>query len=74
MLSVVYHRVQNQVTEVIDVMKDNIGKVLDRGEKLSELESKSGKLIIWITIQHAIARCFSLLCLQLVHMMVIFIF
>lgn len=46
MLSVVYHRVQNQVTEVIDVMKDNIGKVLDRGEKLSELESKSGKLII----------------------------
>jgi len=28
---------------VIDVMKDNIGKVLDRGEKLSELESKSGK-------------------------------
>ena len=28
---------------MIDVMKDNIGKVLDRGEKLSELESKSGK-------------------------------
>ncbi|XP_065916750.1 vesicle-associated membrane protein 3-like [Dysidea avara] len=37
-------RVQNQVTEVIDVMKDNIGKVLDRGEKLSELESKSEDL------------------------------
>ena len=36
------YRVQNQVNEVIDVMRDNIGKVLDRGEKLSELEVKSG--------------------------------
>ena len=35
-------RVQSQVNEVIDVMRDNIGKVLDRGEKLSELEVKSG--------------------------------
>lgn len=36
------YRVQGQVNEVIDVMRDNIGKVLDRGEKLSELEIKSG--------------------------------
>ena len=35
-------RVQEQVSGVIDVMKTNIGKVMQRGEKLEDLEEKSG--------------------------------
>jgi len=31
-------RVQNQVNEVVGVMKDNIGKVIDRGDKLEDLQ------------------------------------
>ena len=35
----------------MDVMRDNIGKVLDRGEKLSELEVKSGWFwLLWVVI------------------------
>ena len=37
-----YVRVQNQVSGVISIMKDNITKVIDRGEKLEDLEEKSG--------------------------------
>ena len=36
-------RVQSQVTGVIGIMRDNLSKVLDRGEKLEDLEGKSGK-------------------------------
>ena len=35
-------RVQNQVTGVIGIMKENISKVMDRGERLETLEEKSG--------------------------------
>lgn len=34
--------VQNQVDEVIDVMQENITKVIERGERLDELQDKSG--------------------------------
>ncbi|CAH1787342.1 unnamed protein product [Owenia fusiformis] len=37
-------RVQGQVHDVIDVMKDNIGKVMDRGERLEDLQDKSDDL------------------------------
>ena len=37
-----YYRVQNQVSGVISIMKDNLSKVIDRGEKLEDLEEKSG--------------------------------
>ncbi|KAG2461385.1 ITPA pyrophosphatase, partial [Polypterus senegalus] len=36
------HRVQTQVDEVIDVMQENITRVIDRGERLEELQDKSG--------------------------------
>lgn len=36
-------RVQSQVDEVIDVMQENISKVIERGERLDELQDKSGK-------------------------------
>ncbi|KAL5484173.1 hypothetical protein EMCRGX_G020625 [Ephydatia muelleri] len=37
-------QVQTQVSKVIGVMKDNISKVMERGEKLDDLEEKSGEL------------------------------
>ncbi|CAO2637461.1 Vesicle-associated membrane protein 4 [Lemmus lemmus] len=36
--------VQNQVDEVIDVMQENISKVIERGERLDELQDKSESL------------------------------
>jgi len=36
--------VQSQVDEVIDVMQENISKVIERGERLDELQDKSGKM------------------------------
>ncbi|EHB17731.1 Vesicle-associated membrane protein 4, partial [Heterocephalus glaber] len=38
------NHVQNQVDEVIDVMKENITKVIERGERLDELQDKSESL------------------------------
>ncbi|XP_026542704.1 vesicle-associated membrane protein 4 [Notechis scutatus] len=35
-------QVQNQVDEVIDVMQENITKVIERGERLDDLQDKSG--------------------------------
>lgn len=32
---------QNQVNQVVDVMKDNLNKVLERDNKLSELQDRS---------------------------------
>ena len=37
-----FDRVQEQVSGVITVMKDNINRVLDRGDKLEDLQEKSG--------------------------------
>ena len=37
-------RVQSQVDEVIDVMQENISKVIERGERLEDLQDKSGDL------------------------------
>uniref|UniRef100_A0A8C2EDR5 Vesicle-associated membrane protein 4 n=1 Tax=Cyprinus carpio TaxID=7962 RepID=A0A8C2EDR5_CYPCA len=36
--------VQSQVDEVIDVMQENISKVIERGERLDELQDKSESL------------------------------
>ena len=33
---------QGQVDEVIDVMQDNIGRVMERGDRLDDLADKSG--------------------------------
>ncbi len=35
-------QVQNQVNEVIGIMHKNIEKVMDRGEKLDSLQTKTG--------------------------------
>uniref|UniRef100_A0A3B3S9D5 Vesicle-associated membrane protein 4 n=2 Tax=Paramormyrops kingsleyae TaxID=1676925 RepID=A0A3B3S9D5_9TELE len=37
-------QVQNQVDEVIDVMQENISKVIERGERLDDLQDKSESL------------------------------
>uniref|UniRef100_A0A3B1JX26 Vesicle-associated membrane protein 4 n=1 Tax=Astyanax mexicanus TaxID=7994 RepID=A0A3B1JX26_ASTMX len=37
-------RVQSQVDEVIDVMQENISKVIERGERLDDLQDKSESL------------------------------
>lgn len=33
---------QAQVDEVVDIMKDNVNKVLERDQKLTDIENKSG--------------------------------
>ena len=38
-------RAQEQVEDVVGIMRDNIGKVLDRGDKLGDLEDKSENLM-----------------------------
>ena len=38
-------RVQRQVHGVMGIVKDNISKVLDRGEKLTDLQEKSGEYV-----------------------------
>lgn len=35
---------QAQVDEVVDIMKTNVEKVLERDQKLSELDDRAGKL------------------------------
>lgn len=35
---------QSQVDEVIDVMQENISKVIERGERLEDLQDKSGEM------------------------------
>ncbi len=37
--------VQGQVDEVAEIMNDNINKVMERGEKLDSLESKTSTLV-----------------------------
>lgn len=37
--------VQQQVDEVVGIMQDNINKVMERGEKLDALQTKTGFLI-----------------------------
>ncbi|KNC74392.1 hypothetical protein SARC_13059 [Sphaeroforma arctica JP610] len=35
---------QDQVDEVVDIMKDNVNKVLERDQKLTEIEDRSDAL------------------------------
>jgi len=44
-------RLQNQVDEVVDVMQNNIGRVMERGERLEDLQDKSGE---WRLIELAV--------------------
>lgn len=37
-------RVQGQVDEVVNIMQDNIGRVMDRGDRLEDLRDKSDDL------------------------------
>lgn len=36
-------KVKNEIKSVVNVMQNNISKVLDRGAKLDDLHDKSGK-------------------------------
>jgi hypothetical protein len=36
------NKTQAQVDEVVDIMKDNVSKVLERDQKLTDIENKSG--------------------------------
>jgi vesicle-associated membrane protein 4 len=40
---VLYDRLRGQVEEVVDVMKDNVTKVIERGDRLEDLQDKSGR-------------------------------
>lgn len=49
-------RVQNEVDQVIDIMHDNIGKVLNRGERLEDLQDKSDDLAYNATVFRVSAK------------------
>lgn len=49
-------RIQGQVDEVIDIMHDNIGKVLNRGERLEDLQDKSEDLAYSATVFRVSAK------------------
>lgn len=51
---------QSQVDEVIDVMQENISKVIERGERLDELQDKSGKMDIESSLLNYLALCDSI--------------
>lgn len=38
------HRLQNQVDEVVDIMQSNISQVMERGDRLEDLNDKSENL------------------------------
>jgi len=38
-----WFRLQNEVDEVVDIMQNNIGHVMERGERLEDLHDKSGE-------------------------------
>ena len=42
------------MTGVIGIMRDNLSKVLDRGEKLEDLEGKSGKELCLLRGDHTL--------------------
>ena len=41
------HRIQSQVDDVVDIMKSNVNKVLERGDRLEDLQDKSGLFILY---------------------------
>lgn len=41
----IFTRLQNQVDEVMGVMQNNVSKVMERGDKLEDLQDQSGKII-----------------------------
>ena len=53
------HSLQGQVDEVVCVMKDNVGKVMMRGERLDDLHDKSGLYTLDIPIRKCFVTCFN---------------
>ena len=49
-------RVQDQVHGVINLMKDNVSRVLERGEKLEDLEERSGVLPVYKISTHTLKK------------------
>lgn len=45
MLYCFFTRLQNQVDEVVGVMQNNVSKVMERGDRLEDLQDQSGKII-----------------------------
>lgn len=41
-----FQQTQAQVDEVVDIMRMNVDKVLERDQKLSQLDDRAGKLIV----------------------------
>lgn len=49
---------QAQVDEVVDIMKTNVEKVLERDQKLSELDDRAGKIhIIYLRFSFFLRAC-----------------
>lgn len=54
-----FDNLQADVNQVVDVMKDNLEKVLERDAKLTTLENRAGKNLSKILVAHAAANQFS---------------
>ncbi len=44
-------RIEREIDDVVDIMKDNIDKTMQRGDRLDDLQDKSGTLAVLSFLQ-----------------------
>ena len=44
-LSTCHFRIEREIDDVVDIMKDNIDKTMQRGDRLDDLQDKSGTVL-----------------------------
>lgn len=60
-----FQRLQNQVGEVVDVMQNNVSRVMERGDKLEDLQDKSGKMQAQVQLSdYTILKAFNIIVLK----------
>ncbi len=50
MLCGFYCRIESEIDGVVGIMRDNIDKTMQRGERLDDLQDKSGDLFVLLVV------------------------